>query len=47
MDISTILGHVKSIDFFKEQNIVGKDLNDLCELLTYQKFEAGETVYEF
>lgn len=45
LEISTILSFVKNVDFFKEHNIVGKDLTDLCELLTYEKVEAGQPVF--
>lgn len=35
---------MKNINFFKEQGIVGRDLLDVCELLTYEKAMPGTII---
>lgn len=44
-EISQLQTFVRGIQFFKSQNIVGKDLADLCELFEYQKCPAGKVIY--
>ena len=35
------------MDFFQKKSILGKDLYDLCELITYETYEEGEIIYKF
>lgn len=44
-DIDVIKSYVRSIDLFKENNIQGKDLNDLCEFCEYIKLEEKDAVF--
>jgi len=36
-DLNELMGFVKNVDFFKEYSIVGRDLLDVCEYLTYER----------
>jgi hypothetical protein len=45
VEISYILPKIKNVAFFKDQNIIGKDLLDVCELLTYEFFPEGKNIY--
>ena len=44
--MSYILPKIKNVAFFKDQNITGKDLLDVCELLTYEFHGEGSTIYQ-
>ena len=32
--------------FFKDRDIVGSSLNEICRHLRYESFEPGETIFE-
>ena len=41
------MSYLKDIKMFKDQNIVGKDLLEVCEMLTYEKRYQDETIVDF
>ena len=45
-DLFELLSIIKNIDFFAEKGIVGRDLLDVCECLTYEHKEFGEKIIE-
>jgi hypothetical protein len=46
VEISFILPKIKNVAFLKDQNIIGKDLLDVCELLGYEYHPKGSVIYE-
>ena len=42
-----LMSEIKNVDFFKQQGIAGRDLLDVCEFLTYEHFEFGNTFINF
>ena len=46
-DLSELMNYLKDIKMFKDQNIVGKDLLEVCEMLTYEKRYTDENVVDF
>lgn len=41
VDIITLFPLVRDLQFFSQNRIQGKDLNDVCELLTYEYHPKG------
>ena len=38
---------MKNVQFFKDKNILGKDLQGVCELLQYEEYENGHKLYDY
>ena len=38
---------IKELDFFKQRNIQGHDIIQVCSEMKYECFRAGDTVFQF
>ncbi|CDW84448.1 UNKNOWN [Stylonychia lemnae] len=47
VDLMTVMPLVKEQKFFQMHRIQGKDLNDVCELLTYEYFPQGSIISNY
>ena len=45
-ELSELMSYLKDIKMFKDQNIIGKDLHEVCEMLTYEKRYKDENVVD-
>ena len=46
-DLLEISKEIKDLKFFKQQNIHGKDLFEVCEYMTYLYFEKGDSLVDY
>lgn len=45
-ELSELMSYLRDIKMFKDQNIIGKDLHEVCEMLTYEKRYKDENVVD-